>query len=164
MEAEKYPDPQLRVISDRKLIGIPLSMSLNDNRTGLLWSSFMPRKKEILNGIGNELYSLQIYPSDYFMNFNPATPFEKWAAIEVKDFEFIPEGMMPFQLESGLYAVFNYRGLNTDHRIFEYIYREWIPSSEYKLAPRPHFELLGDKYKNADPNSEEEIWIPLMMK
>jgi AraC family transcriptional regulator len=24
---------------------------------------------------------------------------------------------------------------------------------------RPHFEILGDKYKNDHPDSEEEIWI-----
>lgn len=164
MGAEKYPDPQIKVISERKLIGISISMSLNDNRTGLLWSSFMPRRKEILNGISNERYSLQVYPPDYFLKFNPATPFEKWAAIEVKDFEFIPAGMMTFLLESGLYAVFNYRGSSTDHRIFEYIYGVWIPNSEYQLDSRPHFELLGDKYRNGDPESEEEIWIPLKMK
>ncbi len=25
-------------------------------------------------------------------------------------------------------------------------------------------EVLGEKYKNADPNSEEEIWIPIKRK
>lgn len=164
MEAEKYSDPQIKVIPGRKLIGMSVSMSLNDNRTGLLWSSFMLRRKEILNTISNELYSLQVYPLDYFLNFNPATPFEKWGAVEVKDFEFIPEGMMTFLLDAGLYAVFNYRGLNTDHRIFEYIFSEWIPASGYLLDSRPHFELLGNKYRNGDPESEEEIWIPVKLK
>lgn len=164
MEGKKYPEPRIRHLSDKKLVGIRMNMSLMHNRTGLLWSSFMPRKKEILNGISNELYSLQVYPSDYFLNFNPAATFEKWAAVEVQDFEFIPEGMMSFQLEAGLYAVFSYRGSNTDHRIFEYIYGEWIPHSEYQLDTRPHFELLGNKYKNGDPESEEEIWIPVKMK
>jgi len=32
------------------------------------------------------------------------------------------------------------------------------------LDDRPHFEVLGDKYKNADPDSEEEIWIPIRTK
>ena len=27
-----------------------------------------------------------------------------------------------------------------------------------------HFEVLGKNYKNNDPNSEEEIWIPIMDK
>jgi len=32
------------------------------------------------------------------------------------------------------------------------------------LDNRPHFEVLGEKYKNGDPESEEEIWIPVKEK
>ncbi len=39
-----------------------------------------------------------------------------------------------------------------------------LPNSEYELENRPHFEVLGEKYKNNDPNSEEEIWIPIKKK
>jgi AraC family transcriptional regulator len=67
-------------------------------------------------------------------------------------------------MNPGLYAVFNYKGSNMDHSIFEYIFRSWLPDSEYYLDNRPHFEVLGDKYKNNDPSSEEEIWIPIKPK
>lgn len=44
----------------------------------------------------------------------------------------------------------------------EYIYGSWLPNStEYARDNRPHFEILGEKYKNNDPESEEEIWIPV---
>jgi AraC family transcriptional regulator len=69
-----------------------------------------------------------------------------------------------FVLTGGLYAVFDYKGSNKDNTIFRYIYGEWLPNSEYILANRPHFEVLGDKYKNNDPFSEEEIWIPIKKK
>jgi len=36
-----------------------------------------------------------------------------------------------------------------------------VPSSDYELDNRPQFEILGQKYKNNDPSSEEEIWIPV---
>jgi AraC family transcriptional regulator len=39
-----------------------------------------------------------------------------------------------------------------------------VPASNYDLDDRPHFEILGDKYKNGDPNSEEDIWIPIKPK
>jgi AraC family transcriptional regulator len=32
------------------------------------------------------------------------------------------------------------------------------------LDDRPHFEVLGEKYKNNDPTSEKEIWIPILPK
>jgi AraC family transcriptional regulator len=72
--------------------------------------------------------------------------------------------METFTLESGLYAVFHYQGLSTDSSIFIYIFGTWLPNSEYELDARPHFEILGDKYKNGDPTSEEDIWIPIKPK
>lgn len=88
-------------------------------------------------------------------------PFEKWAAVEVVNATNIPQGMQFFELPAGQYAVFDYKGPSNDTSIFQYIYDEWLPHSSYRLDHRPHFEVLGKKYKNNDPNSEEEIWIPI---
>jgi AraC family transcriptional regulator len=100
-----------------------------------------------------------------FENFNPDTLFEKWAAIEVNNFVKIPDRMETYSLPGGLYAVFVYRGpASGGAKAFEYIFRSWLPHSEYSLDNRPHFELLGEKYKNEDPDSEEEIWIPIKPK
>jgi AraC family transcriptional regulator len=66
-----------------------------------------------------------------------------------------------FSIPGGLYAVFDYKGSSTDSSIFQYIFETWLPNSDYELDNRPHFEVLGDKYKNNDPASEEEIWIPI---
>lgn len=90
--------------------------------------------------------------------------FEKWAAIEVSSFDNVPEGMDTYTLKGGLYAVFDYKGLSTDNSIFVFIFGTWLPNSDYLLDNRPHFEILGDKYKNGDPNSEKEIWIPIKLK
>jgi AraC family transcriptional regulator len=152
-------EPQIQTLSEKKLIGKRLVMSLTDNKTAELWKSFMPRRKEIQNSMGSELYSIQVYDHSYFDNFNPGKTFEKWAAIEVADFDTVPHDMETFILPGGLYAVFLYKGLSTDTRIFQYIYTTWLPNSNYSLDNRPHFEILDEKYKNGDPDSEEEIWI-----
>lgn len=52
----------------------------------------------------------------------------------------------------------------TVYSIFQYIFGTWLPASGYYLDNRPHFEILGHKYKNNDPDSEEEIWIPVKPK
>lgn len=91
------------------------------------------------------------------MDFKPTNEFERWATVEVSDFDNVPNEMETFVLPSGLYAVFDYKGLSTDNSIFQYILGTWLPSSDYVLDNRPHFEVLGDKYKNNDPTSEEEI-------
>jgi AraC family transcriptional regulator len=156
--------PRIEILSEKKLIGKRLQMSLANNKTKELWQSFMPRRKEIQNCIGTDLYSMQVYDPLHFTTFDPNNLFEKWATIEVTDFDTIPDEMETFTLPSGLYAVFFYKGSNTDTQIFQYIFGTWLPNSEYVLDNRPHFEILGEKYKNNDPNSEEEIWIPIKEK
>jgi AraC family transcriptional regulator len=105
---------------------------------------------------------MQLYGSDF--DFSPTKPFVIWAAVEVLNFDAVPNQMETFVLESGLYAVFSYKGLNTDTAVFDYIFLTWLPNSAYTLDTRPHFEILGEKYSNNDPNSEEEIWIPICLK
>lgn len=152
--------PQIKTFPSTKFIGKNLSFTYENYRAFELWSSFMPRRKEILNTIGSELYNIQINPSNF--DFNPDTPFVKWAAVEVSNFDFVPEGMETLEIKEGLYAVFNYKGdQNNVAAFFNAIYTEWLPASGYELGNHPQFEILGEKYKNNDPSSEEEIWIPI---
>ena len=139
-------------------------MSLADNKTGELWKGLMSRRKEIANARATEMISLQIYDPSYFMNFNPANKFEKWAGVEVNNFHNVPEGFQTMTLHGGLYAVFYYQGFSNDKSIFQYIFQTWLPGSSFLLDDRPHFEILGERYKNNDASSEEEIFIPVKPK
>lgn len=156
--------PRFETSNERKLIGTHLTMSLADNKTGELWRSFMPRRNEVLNNISTDLISMQVYKPAHFADFKPTNEFEKWAAVEVSDFSHVPAGMQTFTLPAGLYAVFEYKGSGNDPRIFQFIFGTWLPGSGYALDHRPHFEVLGATYKNNDPDSEEEIWIPVRPK
>ncbi len=153
---------RIETIPDKKLIGKRIKMSFADNRTIELWRNFMPCRKEILNHLSNDLISMQIYPVSF--DFNPGIEFEKWAAVEVANFRNIPAEMEKFLLQGGLYAVFLHKGSSTDNSTFRDIFTSWLPASDYILDNRPHFEILGAKYKNQDPDSEEEIWIPIKPK
>jgi AraC family transcriptional regulator len=156
--------PIIKNLEEKKLIGLNIKMSVSENRTGELWGTFGPRIKEIEHRITTDKISMQIYPPSYFKLFNPATEFQKWATVEVSDFKNIPPNMKSFVLEQGLYAVFNYKGSSSDTSVFQYIFTKWLPDSNYMIDDRPHFEVLGSKYKNNDPSSEEEIWIPIKEK
>jgi len=155
--------PRFEVSCEKKLIGNKLTMSLARYNVGDLWRTFLPRRKEITNSLTNELISMVIYPPGYFAEFDPSNEFERWAAVEVSDLVNIPENMETFILESGLYAVFDYKGSDANS-FFTHIFTVWLPDSGYQLDDRPHFEVLGAKYINGDPNSEEEIWIPVKPK
>lgn len=157
--------PRIETTKEKKLVGKRMTMSYADYRVGELWGSFMPRKKEITNNLTNELISLVVYSQTHFADFNMTNEFERWATIEVADFDNVPDEMKTYILPSGLYAIFHYIGLSTGiSSFYQNIFNVWLPNSEYVLDDRAHFEVLGDKYKNNDPLSEEEIWIPIQAK
>lgn len=154
--------PRIEHTTDKKLIGIKLEMSLANNQTAMLWKSFMPRRNEIQHRPSSDLISMTVYNVPF--DFNPHTAFDKWAAVEVTAVETIPAGMESFVIPAGTYAVFDYKGSSADPSIFQYIFGTWLPGSEWIMDHRPRFEVLGAKYKNNDPDSEEEIWIPVTQK
>ncbi|MBZ4034372.1 GyrI-like domain-containing protein [Flavobacterium sp. 17A] len=154
--------PLIKTLNEKKLIGHSIEMSFIENKTFQLWNGFMPKRKEINNLVNSNLYSLEVYPENYFDNFDPKNNFQKWAAVEVPDFENVIEEMKPLLIPSGLYAVFLHLGPATEaHKTYNYIFAEWLPNSEYVVDERPHFAVMNEKYKKDDPTSEEEIWIPI---
>lgn len=156
--------PRIEIVNEKKLVGKRLTMSFADYKIVELWRDFMPGRENISNNVTNDLISLVVYKPTHFSDFKTTNEFERWAAVEVTNFDNVPLEMETFILPGALYAVFDYKGLSTDNSIFQYILGTWLPGSDYVLDNRPHFEVLGDKYKNNDPASEEEIWIPIKKK
>ena len=160
-----HKDPKIITLESKKLVGHSIEMSLIGNKTFQLFSGFMPLRKQIKNAINTDVYEVLIYNSNYLKSFSPANTFTKWVTVAVENYDTIPEGMDTFNLDSGLYAVFNYKGLPKGFGVFmSYIYTNWLPNSKYQLDQRPHFNLLGEKAKRNSPDSEEEVWIPIKLK
>lgn len=155
--------PRIVTLQDKKLVGRRLKMSLATDQTFDLWRMFMPEREKIGNKISSDLISMRVYDTALQIG-DLNQEFDKWAAVEVSEFDVVPKGMERFVLSGGCYAVFEYKGLSTDPGIFVSIFTEWLPNSNYVLDKRPYFEVLGAKYKNNDPVSEEEIWIPVKQK
>jgi AraC family transcriptional regulator len=157
--------PRIATFSEKRLAGKRIRMSLAENRTRELWQSFMPKRREISNKTGPELFSVEVYDDNYFEDFNPEKEFEKWAALEVIDFTNLPPDMELLLIPGGLYAVFIHKGpASGGEKTFRYIFETWLPGSPFLIDNRPHFAVMGEKYKKDDPDSEEEIWIPVRKK
>ena len=136
--------PKIETLREKKLVGKRLKMSFARNRTAELWRVFMPRRNEIKNRIGTDLYSIEVYAPLFWNNFTPDSEFEKWAVIEVADFDGIPDDMEAIQIPSGLYAVFVHRGpASTGPKTYGYIFETWLPDSNFSLDNRPHFAVMG---------------------
>jgi AraC family transcriptional regulator len=155
---------RIELLKPKKLLGMSMEMCFAQHAPHLIWQQFMPRKKEIAQLANHLLYSLEVYPDEqFFRNFSMDAKFEKWAAVEVNNYEQIPAGMKPLELKEGSYAVFNFKGKSSEAKAaYDYIFLKWLPTSGYELAHLPHFALMGEKYKHDDPDSEEEIWIPVV--
>lgn len=161
MSTINLSSPEIVLFPETHLVGMSSTMSFAQNTTAILWQQFMPRRKEIAT-LNTNLFSVQCYNEGFFDSFNPITAFTKWAAVTVQPNAVIPKGMELFTLPEGECAVFQYKGnpANGDE-VFRYILTEWLPQSGYALDNRPHFEILGDKYKNGSNDSEEAIYIPV---
>lgn len=153
-------EPRIEILESKKLIGIPMEMSITNNKTGMLWKMFMPRRDEVKNRLTKNYFSMQIYGKNW--NFSPSKPFTKWAAVEVSEFSEVPSGMKTHLLNGGLYAVFIHKGpAALAPKTMEYIFVNWLPNSDYGLDDREHFEILPETYNPVDEKASEEIWIPI---
>lgn len=158
MKTEFHLPNRIEFIESKKLIGFRITTSFQDDKTPVVWKIFMMRRKEISNRISHQLFSLQIYPED----FTPSQTFTKYALAEVSDFDNVPNDFDLFELESGKYLVFNYKGkAENGPEIFSYIFQNFIPENQFEIDTRPHFEIFGNDYNPNDDSAEEEIWIPI---
>lgn len=153
-------NPKLIKLSEKTVIGMKSQMLQHQYGNIIsLWKQFMPRKNEISNLSNNELIALQDY-SD-FGNFEK--PFDIWACAEVSDFNTIPEGMLSKIILEGLYAVFPNKGMNAG-ATYQRIMSEWLPTSGYVIDDKPHFQVMGEKYKNGSEDSEEDFYVPVRLR
>ncbi len=157
---------RIETINKKLLIGKFEEMSFVEDKTGLLWQSFMKSRKEVKNRLDTFYYSMQIYNEKFdYENFNPAKKFVKWAAVEVTDSSEIPENMESYVLAGGTYAVFIHVGPASEFvRSMKFIFEEWLPESGCVVDDREHFGILPEGYNPLDENATEEIWIPIVSK
>ena len=150
-------NPKITQISEKKVIGMQSTMRHNEyGNIVVLWKRFMPRTKAIKSVVNKEFIAMQIYS-----DFNSLEkPFDIWACVEVLDFKDSMLGMNSFTISGGDYAVFLHKGMDASST-YQQIMTEWLPNSGYKIDDRPHFQVMGEKYKNGSPDSEEDFYLPI---
>jgi len=131
-------EPKIITLTGKKLVGHSIEMSLQNNKNMELFSGFMPKKNQIKNVVSNNVFEVMIYNSSYFKGFSPTNTFTKWAK-----YKGLPQGF---------------------GKLMGYIMANWLPQSNYQLDNRPHFNVLGENYKRDNPESEEDVYIPIKPK
>ncbi len=66
-------------------------------------------------------------------------------------------------IEGGKYAIFKYKGPYTNlGQVYNYIFKNWLPGSEYELEDKPGFEkYMNNPDKTRPENLKTHIYIPL---
>lgn len=151
--------PKIVTLTEKKVVGMQSKMLMHQYENIIkLWKSFMPKKHELKNTINQELIAIQDYPD--FGNLE--TSYNIWACVEVSNLSDVPNDMEGFTIPKGEYIKVLHKGMDAG-KTYQRIMTEWLPNSGYAIDDRPHFQVMGDKYKNGSPDSEEDFYIPIKL-
>lgn len=154
--------PSIEILDGMTVVGIHRAMSFVEPKMRELWQAFRLRVDEVPDRPSDTFISMRIYDQPVGAGPSPGSRFEQWAAVEVDTEADVPDGLDSHRLVGGRYAVFTYRGrADAFGAAARYIYGEWLPGSDYELADREFFEVLGPSYRPDDPGATETIWIPI---
>jgi len=143
------------------VVGLAGQFTMSNNTIPQLWDQFNQRDKEVKNAIYKAALGVCFYEPNYEKD-SPFTYMAGWIVTQVGD---IPEGMTSRTVPACDYAVFEHKGaLDTLQKTYDYIYREWLPASEFEMAQHDDFEWYDERFKYGQPDSIFEIWIPIKKK
>ncbi len=157
--------PEIKVISEKKIVGIRGTFALNNNKILELWNNFVPRISEIKNRKKEVAsYSIcEVNPEFDINKFTEETESNELVGVEAQSFKDVPNGMVMRVIKEGKYAVFTHKGtIDKIGLTYDYIWRTWILSSKFEVDLRDDFELYDEDFLG--PDSEESrmyIYIPI---
>ncbi|MEL6535285.1 MAG: GyrI-like domain-containing protein [Bacteroidota bacterium] len=155
-------DVRIVVLRPITIVGLRTMAKMSDVDAVLkLWQEFGPRRQEIGHQEGEESYSVMRH-----LGFGPpkeTSNVERWAAVQVRHFNRIPQGLTAFDMPGGTYAKFYHRGPAKDFpETVAQFHSQWLPESEFSIDDRPHFEIIPADYPGPDsPDAVEEVYIPI---
>lgn len=154
--------PRVEMFNGMTVVGLHQIMSFAEPSIRELWQAFRLRVTEVEHRTSEEFISMRIHVDPLGTAPTLESRFQQWAGVQVREAVEVPEGMDSHQIGGGRYAVFTYQGCaDAFEDAARYIYGEWLPRSDYALADREFFEVLGPSYRPDDPEASEEIWIPV---
>jgi AraC family transcriptional regulator len=89
--------------------------------------------------------------------------FTEVVAVEVNEYDSLPELFVPKTLKGGRYAIFTHKGsLALLQKTFDYIWGTWFLNTKETLDCREDFELYDERFLGYDhPNSQIDLCIPI---
>lgn len=153
-------EPEIVSLSEIKLVGIPFFYDLTmKNDLSDPWSLLTQNIHLIPNIQKPEKY----YQLQFWFPNQDNDSIYFYLAVAVDQLEKIPIQLTAKIIPAQTYFKFRHKGLaNQVGYTYQYIYEEWLPSTDYKLPGCFNFEYYGDEYLGPyNKNAISEIYIPI---
>lgn len=155
-------EPRIVQLEKLILVGRPYYGDANEHKFAKAWERFGNLEKEVshrLNpmvGFGVEIYGPE-FQTEHQWTYFPS--------VQVSQFDDVPALLFAKTLPSATYAVFTAKGgIPKLGDTFMYAYMTWLPTSAYEVAFPFDFEYYDERFKDNDPDSEVDIYIPVKPK
>ena len=154
-------EPEMVSRPETKVIGAARQYQENDLDIETLWSAFRPNVAQIKNRVGTN--SFGIY--EEYRETEDAIGFTYICAVEVTDFDNVPEGMIARTIPAHEYAAFRHEGpISSLPETLKYIWGSWLPKSDYEYAEKPDFELYAPSSPEDASKKILYLYIPVTKK
>ena len=138
------------------VVGLKVRGKNQENEIPQLWQALMPRLGEIQDRMpAHAAYGISANMDE------ESGEFDYVAGYEVSSTESVPDGMVAFEVPGGRYARFT-TTLPKIGETFQNAYRNWLPEAGHKPGGGPDFELYDERFHPEDPDSEFDLYIPIL--
>ncbi len=156
---ELHLKPQIKTIKDKKVVYVQ-AIGKYDDSAGKAWDQLCEfMKQEKLFGFGLE--TIGIGHDDPSVTESDKLRYDACMTVK-KDVK--PKANVGVKIiEGGKYAIFKYKGPYTNlEQVYNYIFKNWLPCSNYELDDKPSFEkYLNNPEKHKPENYKTHIYVPL---
>ena len=126
-----------------------------------LWSAFRENVTQITNRVGQNAFGIY----EEYEESDEGVGFSYVCAVEVSDFNLVPEGMVARVIPAHLYAVFRHDGpVSSLPETMKYIWGSWLPKSDYEYVEQPDFELYSPDTQSEGGDRILFLHIPVSRK
>ena len=157
------PEPKLIEKGELIVIGFQKAIKQKDATIQIqrLWKKFMKKQNDIQYAVQNRIYLGVSFDREFNKKENDYE-YKHLVGMLVKSAENIPPKMTERIIPAQKYLVFTHYGsLDLIGDTYNYIFGEWIPNKDYKIAEADMFEWYDEHFKTDSEDSQIDIYIPI---
>ena len=153
-------EPRIEDKAAFKIVGLAGEFNQTTNsQIPELWRTFRPRCAAIKSVVEGRAFGLCVNMED--------DAFTYVAAVEVSDFDDVPDGLIGREIAAQTYAIFTVPLTGKEPigkelgRANRFIWKTWLPDSGYHFAQAPDFEYYDDRFDPRTLTGEIDLYIPV---